>query len=393
MTLPCRTLIVICALALFAPPRSQAQTETVLYDFTGGKDGGVPYSPLIRDGAGNLYGTTAYGGTHHSGTVFELSPLSDGGWRETVLYSFCSKGGMSCTDGGHPNLASLMFDRKGSLYGTTPFGGAFGYGTVFKLASEGEGKSWKQSVLFSFCGGNDGANPISGLVMDAMGNVYGVTQWGGEQNTGTVFELSPTGVEQVIASINSWGAGLTMDTAGNIFGAEISAVFELSPNGEGGWNSKVIHTFSGFQGEDVYISGTLALDNDGNLYGTTNNGGRHNGGTVYKLSAGENGRWTYTLLHSFDALKNGIGPVGGVVLDSARNIYGTTIDGTGWAGTVYELVAPAQNNGYRHRLLWTFNTFDGSQPYDTLCLDNAGKLYGTTEYGGTGAGVVFEVTP
>ena len=154
--------------------------ETVLYSFPGGTDGGNPCAGLIMDAKGNLYGTTSAGGASSWGVVFKLAPSGNRGWKETVLYSFT--GG---TDGGGPR-AALIMDAKGNLYGTTAFGGASANGVVFKVNSQGE-----ESVLYSFTGEPDGANPSSALIMDAKGNLYGTTENGGASNDGTVFKLTP----------------------------------------------------------------------------------------------------------------------------------------------------------------------------------------------------------
>ena len=197
-------------------------------------------------------------------------------------------------------------------------------------------------------------------------------------------------------------AGLTMDASGNIYGVTASTVFEVSKDSYGFWNGTVIHTFTGATKDGYYAAGTPALDQAGNLYGTTYQGGARNYGTVYKLSLitkGKNkGKWKQAILHSFSAGNTGTGPNGpwgGVVLDAAGNIYGTTSNGGKYGGgTVFEIVAPVGTGGYKARTLWNFKGSDGDNPRASLVLDSAGNLYGTTYYGGSsGYGVVFEVTP
>jgi len=395
------TLIVLSALILMAARPAQAQTETVLYNFTRGSDGGNPQSSLTSDGAGNFYGTTYYGGLacgespYGCGTVFELSPNGSGGWNETVLYAFCSA--PNCADGANPEFSSLIFDSLGNLYGTALLGGANGYGVVFELSPAGA--NWTESVLYSFANDGDGAYPAAGLIMDKAGNLYGTTEDGPHGTGNTVFEVSPSGGGWTEQTIYSGGfgsyAGLAMDAAGNLFGVTYSTVFELSPNGGGGWNPAVIHTFTGSPKDGTYAYGTLVLDKSGNLYGTTYFGGAKNYGTVYELSPRKKGKWTEKILHSFKSGKDGANPFAGIVFDSAGNIYGTTQGGGKFsAGTVFELVAPVGKGSYKEKVLWSFNGTDGNFPDGSPILDSAGNLYGTTDIGGSnGDGVVFEVTP
>ncbi|MGA7558182.1 MAG: choice-of-anchor tandem repeat GloVer-containing protein [Terriglobales bacterium] len=393
------TLAAIAVLVLMAVRPAQAQPETVLYSFCSQpncSDGAYPQSSLIFDAAGNLYGTTNSGGLWGYGTVFELSPNGNGGWNETVLYSFT--GG---ADGANPTYSSVMFDSVGNLYGTGYGGGANGYGVVFELSPAGA--SWTETVLYSFANTPDGANPVNGLIMDPAGNLYGKTFNGGQGN-GVVFQLSPSGfgadwTEQVIyvPETQASNAGLTMDAAGNIFGTTYSTVFEMSPNGDGGWNPNVIHTFcSGKDGCDA--EGTLALDQAGNLYGTTVNGGL-TWGTVYKLSPGEHG-WTEKLIHEFFANGGGVWPFAGIALDTAGNIYGTAVGQWPGGGFIYELTPIVGTSKYTPHELWKFNGWDGSCYFGNVLLASGGVLYGTTPNGGStfwhpphfpGYGVVFEL--
>jgi uncharacterized repeat protein (TIGR03803 family) len=388
---------VFSALLLITALPAQAKAkETILYDFCSipGEiyctDGSVP-SGLTPDAAGNLYGTTYAGGAFGPGEVFELSPNGNGSWDETVLYSFT--GG---ADGNTPYFSDVIFDSVGNLYGTTYLGGAYGLGAVFELSPVGA--SWTETVLYSFAGGADGSTPETGLIMDPAGNLYGTTYatpWGGSP---TVFELSPSGggwTKQVIYNVATSDAALTMDAAGNIFGVGYSTAFELSPNGNGGWNPTVIHTFPSGPKDGSLPEGTLVLDQAGNLYGTTALGGTDNAGVVYKLSPGEKGKWKETILHSFK-WGDGANPFGAVVFDAAGNMYGTTSEGGNYGnqGAAFKLVAPVGKGSYREKVLWDFNGSDGSSPSCSLILDSAGNLYGTTQYGGeVGSGLVFELTP
>ena len=381
----------LCLTTSFAVRLAQAQTETVLYNFTGG-NGGIPTSGLTSDGKGNFYGTTFAGGNmvQSAGTVFELSPNGSGGWNETTLYNFCSA--PNCADGAYPEYSYVIFDTLGNLYGTASQGGANGCGVVWELSSEGG--VWKETVLYSFLGAEDGANPVNGLIMDPTGNLYGTAYNPYNHKSKVVFSLNPSGggwTEQAIYDAGKGYAGLAIDTAGNIFGATLTTAFELSPNGEGGWNSTVIHTFPDAPTDGKNAEGTPVLDHAGNLYGSTMNGGI-GPGTIYKLSPGQNGQWTEQILYSFKGgTRDGAKPFAGIVLDTAGNIFGTTTGGGKFNdGTVFELV-PA-GGGYSEKVLWSFSGTDGNGPYGSLILDSAGNLYGTTYTGGTSEGVVFEVT-
>jgi uncharacterized repeat protein (TIGR03803 family) len=390
------TLAVLSALLLIVARPAQAQTETVLYNFTGGSDGSTPQSRLTFDGAGNLYGTTNSGGLGY-GTVFELSPNGSGGWNETVLYSFT--GG---ADGANPYFSPVIFDSLGNLYGTTYAGGANGLGVVFELSPVGT--SWTETVLHSFAGYPDCAGPVSGVIMDPAGNLYGTAPY-----SFAVFELSPSdgGWTEIVGdtyAVQSY-AGLTMNASGNMyavgfFAAPPAAVSELTPNGINGlWYETYLHIFPNFPKDGSNPEGTPALDQAGKVYGTTTAGGAKGFGTVYKLSPGKwkdrYPGWTEKILYSFKSGKDGNGPWAGIVFDAAGNIYGTTTGGgKSGNGTVFELVAPVGAGSYKEKVLWSFNGTNGENPYGSLILDKAGNLYGTTPLGGpSGYGVVFEVNP
>jgi len=384
VTALCRipALALLLSLALIGIRPAQAQTYKVLYNFTGGGDGGGPQSSLTFDGAGNLYGTTSAGGLGY-GTVFELSPNGNGGWNETVLYSFT--GG---TDGAYPEQSNVIFDGAGNLYGTA-YGGGNGYGVVFELSPEGAG--WTETVLHSF--GVNSRFPQAGVIMDNEGNLYGADETG-------VFELSRSGVSwtfQVIytSDIGVNGAGLTMDATGNIFGVRESKAFMLSPNGSEGWTPTVIYDF----GPTAHPEGTPRFfpyqGTSKMLYGTTEFGGSSKQGTIYGLwniRLTKNGTWQEGTVHIFKGGDAGNYPYGGVVFGNALYLpmYGTTTAGGVYnAGTVFTI-----GTDWKWRLLWSFNGTDGSQPDGSLVTDSAGNLYGTTYGGGSsGAGVVFELNP
>jgi uncharacterized repeat protein (TIGR03803 family) len=395
-------LAVLASLLAIAAYPAQVRTETVLHDFCpegqyySCPDGAIPEARLTRH-HGKLYGTTHNGGDFGNGTVFELSPNDSGGWKETILHVFT--GG---ADGGNPLYSYVLFDRAGNLYGTTPYGGMNGFGLVFELSREDS--SWIETVLYNFANGADGAYPVNGLIMDKMGNLYGTTANSGQGAFVFELSPVVGGwTERVIyGPVNDGYSGLTSDSAGNIFGVStedkgqnnvhINKAFELSPNGSGGWSAVVIQALE----DDIDPFGTLVVDKAGSLYGTSFAGGTAGLGTVFELSAGEKG-WNRNILYSFNGYpKDGANPVGGIVFDAVGNIYGTTVNGGKHSGngTVYELVAPVEKHDYKEKVLWSFNGPDGSEPDDSLVFDNAGNLYGTTAAGGSGGnGVVFEVTP
>ena len=370
------TTVSLAVFAIASTLPLPAQIFTALHSFTGGADGAMPYAGLSMDRAGNLYGTTAFGGAVGScfdglgcGTVYKLSHVGSG-WILRTLYTF--RGG---TDGALPG-ARVIIGPDGNLYGTTAGGGGgncagsvySGCGTVFKLTlppnvCSAASCPWTETVLYRFQGGSDGAAPLYGnLLFDHAGNIYGTASTGGFIGSGCIF---------------STGCGV---------------VFEIMP-GSGGWTEAVLHTFTG--GTDgVQPFGGLILDAQGNLYGTTaRGGGSLNYGTVYELTRSGSG-WTETILHSLNSFSGGDGsafPYGGLIFDAAGNLYGTSDE---VYGTVFELT-PGSGG-------WTFNTLyelpgngvEISGCYDGVIMDAAGDLYGTTHTGGpSDFGTVFELLP
>ena len=418
------SLLILLVTAIAA----QAQTYTIIHNFTGGADGADPGGGLIIDAAGNLYGTADKGG--HSGqncdgtcgVIFKLKP-SGQGWVLTPLYQF--EGG---SDGSSPS--GVVFGPDGTLYGTTALGGVscpsetqYGCGTVFHLRPQPTACTsalcaWTESVLYRFAGGsNDGAIPVGQLVFDQAGNVYGATYEGGlytpncAQNwCGTIFELSPSngGWTESLPYIFTGGddganpeAGLTLDAAGNLYGtAEFNGaggdgtVFELTHSGSG-WTNNILYSFAGGSDGD-YPAASLIFDPEGNLYGTTWYGGSGgDDGTVFELSP-SGGGWTFNQIHAFAGGFGLHGPLAPVVRDSAGNLYGTTyeVGGGGNVGEVFEL-SPS-NGGWTYTVLhyFTDNDGDGGLPAGSLVLDAHGNLYGTTTTGGTDQlGTVWEITP
>jgi uncharacterized repeat protein (TIGR03803 family) len=381
--------------------------ERVLYSFQGNADGNDPVAGLAIDAAGSLFGTTSGIASSTGGTVFKLTPDGNGGYTETVLYNFTNG-----ADGGNP-LGGVVLDAAGNLYGTTASGGSASSGTVFKLASDGNG-GYTQSVLHSFTAGTDGSYPHAGVVLDASGNLFGTTQFGGSATMGTVFRLMPGGEggysESVLYNFlgrpdgNNPQAGLILDANGALYGTTFSGgtayggtAFKLSPNG-GGYTEAVLYNFTaGADGGDPQAG--LVLDSGGNLFGTTSNGGTVSGGTVYKLTPNGSGGYTESVLHNFGigVFEDGEHPLSALILDAGGNLYGTaSTGGSGGRGTAFELT---QNGSgvYAESLLYNFpGSPDGNEPEASLIMDASGNLYGTTASGGpahsgSSYGVVFEI--
>lgn len=330
-----------------SPNGSGGWSETVLYAFTGGADGNAPnLSPVTFDGLGNIYGTTLSGGEYYSGVVFELTPVGTG-WTEKVLYN------ATITP-----APGVIMDSAGNLYGTTYDDGEE---NVFELSPSASG--WTAQVLYTVQTNNE--RPMSALTMDSAGNLYATAIISTSANF--AFELSPDGsggwTPTVLHNFCSLGdgceaySGLVLDQAGNLYGTTATGgkrnqgtVYELSRGANGQWTETILHSFKGAPKDGAAPLAAVVLDGAGNIYGTTSNGG-----------------------------------------DSA--VCGDTVP-LG-CGTVFELLAPTGNNDrYEEKVLWIFNNADGVEPQSSLILDSAGNLYGTTLAGGANreAGVVFEVT-
>ena len=408
--------------AILASRTAHAQTYTVLYTFTGGADGGYPqYGGLVTDKEGNFYGTAVVGGDLNCpsgpfylgapgcGVVFKLDPSGN----ETVLYTFT--GG---TDGSEP-WSGVLCDREGHLYGTTAFGGLFpgsdGVGVVFKVDASGH-----ETVLHTFSH-TDGANPTGELVRDNDGTLYGTTVTGGDvdqcsgQGCGVIFALDPSGEEKLLHRLTGLldGAnpthGVIRDAAGNLYGTtenggDLAAclnyegaeavvtgipgcgvIFKLDSAGKEG-----THYQFGPAPDGSDPRALLIRDAAGNLYGTTFYGGAYANGTIFKLDkAGHE-----TVLYSFTGSDDGANPWGGLVRDAAGNLYGTAnhAGGSCYCGTVFKL-DPAG----KYTVLHTFTGADGQYPEAPLLLYK-GALYGITSGGGTlsdggsGTGTIFKIT-
>ena len=390
---PLALIVLFLFLATVSQP-AQSQTYSVIYNFTGkGSDGATPYGGPILDRAGNLYGTTNLGGRYGSGSVYRLSPTGSS-WTYTSLYSLKGQ-----SDGAGPAFGSLAMAPNGALFGTTEGGGFFG--TAFEVCACLPGR---ETVIHSFGTGTDGAQPIGGAALDAAGNVYGTTSLGGTNGNGTVFEIKRSGqtwTESVLYNFAGGSdalnpvAGVTLDANSNIFGTAsqggangVGAIYELSPSGSG-WKETVIYNFQG-QNDGQNPVGGVIIDSAGNLYGTTFDGGINGGGTVYELSPSAGG-WTFTVLYSFTGGYGG--PYNKLTL-AKGSLYGfTNAEGANGLGSVFKLT---KTNG-----TWTFTDLydftggnNGASPYGSVAVDNKGDVFGTAAVGGTqNQGLVFEITP
>ncbi len=417
------TAAALAIVIMFALP-THAQTFRVIHAFDI-SDGWYPDAGLTIDQAGNLYGTTDYGGNDsgnchpmgYCGTVFKLNHHGSG-WVLSELYRF--DGG----DDGYNPEARVVFGPDGKLYGTAVSGGSDGYGIVFSLqppasACKSASCPWTEKVLFSFHLAGTGWEPIGDLAFDVAGNIYGTTFYGPLNNCegegcGVLYELTQSGgvwTESILHQFTGGPDGefptsVILDNAGNLYGTaqgdpynhlNPGLIFQFVPSG-GSWTENVLHQFQ-FQGTggDGPVGG-LIFDAARNLYGSTVSGGYYGAGTVYELSPSGN-YWLFSSLSSF--VRGGAyypeGPLGALIMDGAGNLYGTTAtDGAYGYGAVFKL-APS-NGGWIYTSLYDFTGgSDGEGPRNVV-MDASGNLYGITTYGGNnacqgGCGVVFEITP
>jgi len=286
------------------PTGSGAWTEKILYDFGGfARDGFYQTGPLVFDGKNNLYGTNNSGGSENAccGTVFQLTPQSDGSWTEAIVHSFDG----AASDGLYPS-GGVIFDAAGNLYGTTLEGGnqtactgagIKGCGIVFELLPSAGG-TWTETVLHQF-DKTDGYSPNGRLIFDKAGNLFGTTLFGG-------------------------GSGRTGP----------GLVFELIPGANGTWAETVLHNFKNNGVDGIDPVGGLIFDPNGNLYGLTSTGGSTQClcGVAFKLSLGANGVWSESILYTFQG-SDGSRPYDGPVFDATGSLYGTTFVGGASGGT------------------------------------------------------------
>jgi uncharacterized repeat protein (TIGR03803 family) len=391
-------LAFVCTLVVLASQPSWAQMFTVLHTFTSGGDGEGPGGLILR--GDNLYGAATAGGLNGSGNVFKLTHAGSG-WLLNPLYQFSRINGDLGPDG------AIVFGPDGSLYGAV--GTLNGYGAIFKLqpppsACQSALCYWKESELYHFADAPDGHQPNGNLLFDAAGNIYGTTETGGAFGFGTVFKLTRSGsswTETVLYSFmggsdgNQPQDGVVMDSAGNLYGTTRSGgesncsggcgtVFELSPSG-GGWTEQVIYQFRGPpNGYEPWVG--LTIDSSGKLYGSTYAGGNGGGGTVFELSL-SGGTWNFNVIYNI--VGNGRGPRSRLTVDAAGNLYGTFL----FPPTLFKL-SPS-GGGWRYTDLHNFSSSDdGTYPGGNLAIDSQGNVYGTCSSGGQDLyGTAWELTP
>jgi uncharacterized repeat protein (TIGR03803 family) len=404
-------LTLVLALAAVATQPTQAQTFKLLYNFTGGEDGAVPYTGLTIDRAGNFYGTAEYGGKQlpgclsygsstGCGTIFKFSPVGSS-WVLTPLYNF--SGG---TDYGNPTVA-VTVGPDGALYGVLSFNSTCDYftcGKVYVLRPPPASCrtalcSWNETVLHQFTGVPDGSYPGSPVIFDTAGNLYGTTIFGGNgggyYGYGTVYELTPSNGGWTENVINSFGLDdslpsgpLALDPAGNLYGTVCDgscygAVWQLAPS-QSGWTYNNLYYFNGNNGAEP---GGLIGNSSGNLYGFTLGGIGNNSATVFELSP-SNGGWVYSLVYDLGYETS----LTGLTVDSAGNLYGVNSGYPFGLGFVFKLTR--SDSSWTYTDLHDFSGGDGESPYGSVVIDASGNLYGTTSAGGRhNDGVIFEITP
>jgi hypothetical protein len=396
----------LLGLLMFASYVLPAQTFQVLHTFTGGNDGAVPLSGLIADRAGNLYGTanggsiTAGGcdGAYGCGNVFQMKRVGSA-WIFKPLYQF--QGG---ADGGNP-AGRVVFAPNGQLYGTTEHGGgnwcnSATCGTAFKLTPPANicrstQCPWTETQLHNFTGPPQANWPNGPVIFDQAGNLYG-NAYGGPEEYGVAWELSPNGGSWTETDYSAGyvpRGGLTFDSAGNLWGVNLSVdggIYELTPSGSG-WNFHQAFLMD-FENDGGPPVGGLIFDSSGAIYGSNAYGGVNNGGTIFSWTPGSG---NFEVLYSLSGTE---GPNESLTMDAAGNLYGATFeDGAYNMGSVFKLTPG--DGGWTYTDLYDFTGGnDGANPISNVVIDAQGNLYGTASHGGGGScnqgcGVVWEITP
>jgi uncharacterized repeat protein (TIGR03803 family) len=416
--MPCKLLVQFFGIALLLTCLAHGVAGKTLYAFgtPGSHDGMYPWSSVIFDAAGNMYGTTLDGGAYNYGTIFELSPAANGEWTETLIHQF------SGPDGENP-FGGLTSDAAGNLYGTACCGGTNGTGVVYELTPQNG--TWSYRVLYNFGPypqSGDGFVANSALVFDKAGNMYGTTNEGGADSScfngcGTVFELSPVGAgawtEKVIHTFQADGidgelpvGGVAIDDHGTLYGTTQNGgtggsgiLFQLkySPS-QDAWTENILHQFLGGATDGSFPEAGVLIYK-GALYGTTDGGGENHFGTVYETTYSRATGIVTRIIYSFRPTYSGDGnsPQSGLTVDGAGNIYGTTWYGGAfnYNGTVFRLSRTSDMPGdgtWGETILYSFDIYDGLYPEATPTL-HGGRLYGTTSNGGNNAGLVYEIEP
>jgi uncharacterized repeat protein (TIGR03803 family) len=427
-------MLVLCAYA------ASAQTERTIFHFNGTTTSGGPQGNLVADSEGNFYGTTWAGGSDNLGIVYKISPPAPPAtaWTQTILYNLNGPDGAQST-------AGLAIDAAGNLYGTTVYGGngpctvlavVIGCGVVFELSPPAApGGSWTESVLYNFQYGGDSGAPRAALIFDHAGNLYGTASGSGFDDTfdngGSVFELSPPAsagspwTETTLFSFplsiqGLWPfAQLAFDASGNLYGTTYAGgdrscpygglgcgvVFQLSPPSlpGGEWTETVLHSFAGGNGDGADPAGTVAINSSGTVVGTTSKGGSStSGGTVFALRppSTSGGAWTYETIHVFGSAGDGANSRADVTWGPRRTIYGTTTAGGSLNnGVVFEIAPPASPGSpwtetILHDFLYsTTDHADGAIPAGGLIIRD-GELFGATNQGGPNkAGTIYGLAP
>ena len=409
-----RRLTVIAVLIGFAiSPVTHAQTITVLHSFTNNADGSNPTAGMIMDRAGNLYGTTSGVEMAVTSAAFELKAAGSG-WLLKPLYDFTYDNRYVY---GYALYTKPVFGPDGALYVAAQVGGndacPAGCGTVVKLQPQARACGsvlcpWNVTVLYAFSGPADGIFPDQ-IIFGPDGSIYGTTLWGGSgggcggNGCGTVYKLTNTGGQYWTKTTlyefhdtdgNYPIGGVTFDAAGNLYGTAIGGgnndmglVYELTPVANGFWTQTILHAFQRSDGDAPV--GPLTKDASGNLYGVTKGGGANMGGTVFEVSP----PGTFQTLYNLSINFFGGGANGGLLLDSAGNIYGTTLaGGINGDGIVFKLALV--NGAWTFTDLHDFDIFDGQYPNGGLVFDTSGSIYGTAGYGGSiGRGTAWKLTP
>jgi uncharacterized repeat protein (TIGR03803 family) len=371
-------------------------SNSIFQSFLAHGDGTTPEASLISDSSGSLYGTTYYGGASGYGSVFKLTQIANG-YQETILYSF-----LRHPDGANP-AASLIADKSGALYGTAQYGGTSDCGTIFKLTPSGN--SYTESVVYGFQCSNDGSNPVSSLIADSAGVFYGVASYG-PFGDGVVYKLTPHGTGfsyNVIYTFQGESdersplAALIIDASGALYSTAAGDQFvhgtAYKLTPQGGTYTESV--LHRFTNADGATPlAPLIADSAGDLFGTTLRGGSYKLGTVFKLTPAGFGSYAETVLHSFTGGADGARPHDGLIEDTTGALYGTALtDGSSNAGTVFKLTP--HGSGYDFSVIHSFaGGADGANPIASLMGAGAGVLYGTTTSGGSYRhGTVFRLTP